>query len=70
MKKAIIDRFEGDYAILEVAEGFEKIDRKLLPEGAREGDSLLINHGEIRVDLEENSARLERIKSLMNRLFK
>lgn len=70
MKKAVIDRFQGEYAILEMEEGFQEIDRKLLPEGAREGDCIIWENGEIKLDLEETSARMERIKALMDKLFK
>lgn len=43
MRPAIIDRFEGDFAVLEVDGEERPVPRALLPEDAKEGD---------RVDLE------------------
>ena len=43
-----VDRFEGDTAVLEPAQGpirTEKIDRALLPPETREGDILLCEDG-------------------------
>ncbi len=59
----IIDRFEGDYAIIEIDEEFIRIPKKFLPK-AKEGDAL-----KIIVDEEENRKRNKRIDELMNDLF-
>jgi len=62
--KVIIDRFEGDYALVEVEENkVVKIPRILLP-NANEGD--VIN---IFIDKEETLRRREEIKKQMNDLF-
>lgn len=63
--KVIIDRFEGNYAIVEL-ENRSTVDmpKKLIPEGAKEGDVLSI---EIATD--ETNRRKERIKKLMDDLF-
>ena len=39
--RAVIDRFEGDVAVLELDDGEScaDVDRSTLPEGAREGDA-------------------------------
>ena len=62
--RAVIDRFEGDVAVLELDDGesFADADRSTLPEGAREGDALV---GEDAT--RENLAANER---LMDELFR
>lgn len=63
--KVIIDRFEGNYAIVEL-EDKSTVDmpKKLIPEGAKEGDVLSIE-----IDLEETNRRKETIKKLMDDLW-
>lgn len=61
----IIDRFEGDYAVVEL-ENQETIDipRKILPEEAKEGDIV-----KVFIDEEETKSRKEIIKNKFNDLF-
>ena len=40
MSKGIIDRFEGDYAVVEIEGVMKPIRRTDIPEDAREGDVL------------------------------
>ena len=62
--KVIIDRFEGDYAVVEIdKEKFVKLPKELVP-NAKEGDVIII-----RVDHEETNKRKEHVKDLMNQLF-
>ncbi len=62
--KVIIDRFEGDYAIVELDEGkILELPKELIPE-AEEGD--VIN---IEILKEETNKRKEQIKNKMNQLF-
>jgi len=61
----IIDRFEGDFAIVETSDGFVNIPRKDLPGNAKEGDVLSIN-----IDNNETDSRKKRIEGMMNNLFK
>ena len=66
MKKLIIDRFEGDFAVCETEElGFIDIPKAALPDEAREGDVIAIS-----IDKSETDKREEKIKGLMNSLFK
>ncbi len=60
----IIDRFEGDYAIIEIDEEFIKIPKKYLG-NLKEGDALKIVKDE-----EESNRRGKKIENLMNELFK
>lgn len=61
----IIDRFEGDKAVIELCEGKHfDIPRASLPEGAKEGDVIAVT-----VDANETEARKKRISGLRKRLF-
>jgi hypothetical protein len=60
-----IDRFEGDYAIVETSKGAVNIPRADIPKAAREGDVLVLG-----VDKAETEKRRERIDGMMNPLFK
>lgn len=63
--KVTIDRFEGDYAVVEL-ENREMADlpKSLVPSGANEGDIL-----EITLDLDETEARKRRIEKLTEGLW-
>ncbi len=62
--EVIIDRFEGEYAIVEIEIGkFAKISQSLLP-NAKEGDVIKIN-----IDSKATQKRSEKITSLVNNLF-
>ena len=60
--QCIIDRFEGDYAVIEYGEKqYFNLPRTLVPAEAREGDALVIS--------KSTSDRKEKIEGLMNSLF-
>ena len=60
--RVIIDRFEGDYAIVELEDGsFAQLSVKFLP-GAEEGDVV-----EIKVDREETVRRKKLIRELQEK---
>jgi hypothetical protein len=68
--KVTIDRFEGDFAVL------EKPDRTMmnmkhdkLPAGAKEGDILIIEGDMITIDMAETVKRKKEIKDLMKELW-
>ena len=62
--KVIIDRFEGEYAIVEVAIGqFVNIPKVLIP-NANEGDVI-----KIEIDKKETEERRKHIQDLMNSVF-
>jgi len=61
----IIDRFEGDFAIVESGNGFINIPRSDIPDKAREGDVLIVEINE-----SGTNARKERIENKAKRLFK
>ena len=63
--KLIIDRFEGEFAVVETPEGaLVTLPISLLPENTAEGDVIFICKDE-----SATAARKERIKKLMDDLF-
>ena len=64
LMKVIIDRFEGDYAVVELEEGvFINMPKSLLPNLVEEGDVITIE-----VDEEETDRRRRRMKEMMGNL--
>jgi hypothetical protein len=75
MMKSVIDRFEGEFAVLIVGEGEQRINvlKKLLPEQSREGCWLQveIQNGEVISavpDEEETAKAKQRIAEKLARL--
>lgn len=68
--KITIDRFEGKYAVCE-KENLDIIHIEIdkLPKGVKEGDVLIIEGDNIRIDKDETENRRERIKKLMEDLW-
>lgn len=62
--KVIIDRFEGEFAVVELPDGNMANMPKCLLEKASEGDVV-----DISVDEGETEKRKKRVSSLMNDLF-
>jgi len=68
--KAIIDRFEGDFAICELEDkSMINIEKDKLPNNAKEGSVLNVQGNNITFDETETKERNERIKKLMNSLW-
>jgi hypothetical protein len=66
VKPFIIDRFEGQWAVIEYGDDVFNLPKETLPEGSKEGDVLDIN---IKVDEDATRARKERIQRMADRLF-
>lgn len=64
--KLIIDRFEGDFAVIELPDG-KMIDcpKALLPDDAKEGSILNIT-----VDETATNDKLKKVTDRMNKLFR
>ncbi len=63
----IIDRFEGDWAIIETQNRYTfNFPRFVLPPGAKEGDVISIQVG---IDLVATKERAEKSKRLLDNLF-
>ncbi len=65
--KAVIDKFEGEYAIVLFGEDEVKVDipKILLPEGAKEGSWLNVN---FELDIEGEKKQREKIENKIERL--
>ena len=66
--KGVIDRFEGNYAIVEMADrSVKNVLRSGLPFDVKEGDVIeLDEHGVIMLDEDEAEARGKEIEKLMD----
>jgi hypothetical protein len=67
--RAVVDRFEGDYAVLLIEDDEIKVDfpRKLLPDGTREGSWLTVD---LKLDQEKTKKQEEKIAKLLDKLKK
>jgi len=61
----IIDRFEGDFAVVETDNGLINISLSDMPKDSKEGDTLRLI-----IDEEDTAVRKKRIDRKMERLFK
>jgi hypothetical protein len=69
--KVTIDRFEGEYAVCEKTDRtMINIKKDNLPVEAREGDVLVIDGEDIRIDTGATSKRKKAIRKLMDDLWK
>ncbi len=60
----ILDRFEENYAVVELPDGdFVNLSRQLIPD-AKEGDVITIS-----IDEQETKERAKKIQSLMEQVF-
>lgn len=66
-KVCTIDRFEGDYAVIEYGRETFNFPKALLPEGCKAGDALEF-HIHVNNDLIKD--RVDRIEALRRKLFK
>jgi len=63
--KYTIDRFEGDFAVVELLDGkFVNIPRSAIPKEAKEGDVIQVN-----IDKNETDKRRSSIEEKMSKLF-
>ncbi|MDD6278793.1 MAG: DUF3006 domain-containing protein [Ruminococcus sp.] len=64
----IIDRFEGNKAVLEADGQIIEIDRELIPENAAEGDVLYISDSGYTVDSAATEARRTVLRERLRKL--
>ncbi len=71
MKKFIIDRFEGNYAVCEMEDkSYISIPKYKLPLDCREGDCLLQDADDMyQKDIEAKTIKEKKLRDKMNRLF-
>ena len=69
-RRGIIDRFEGDLAVVEFGEVMEDIPRSRLPESIQPGDVLwFYKDGRVESDAEERQRLSKEIDELMDELW-
>jgi len=69
MRRLVIDRFEGGFALCEGEDGaMVQLCRNEMPVNAREGDVLIESDGKITVDAAGTEARRAGLRARMNRL--
>lgn len=64
----IIDRFEGETAVIEDGENRLEIEKSLLPPEAEEGDVIVFEAGVYAVDKEETKKRRAEALALLRKL--
>lgn len=71
MRKYIVDRFEGNYAICEDENNISvNIKRNNLPMETKEGDCLIMkDDGNFYIDLETKERRMQNISKKLDNLF-
>ena len=68
--KVIIDRFESEYAVCEKEDRtMINIDKRNLPDGAKEGDIIVIYNENIITDSSETQDRKHKLQKLMDELW-
>lgn len=69
-RRGIIDRFEGDLAVIEFGEVMEDIPKSRLPHSIQPGDVLwFYEDGRVEVDVEEKKRLSKEINELMDELW-
>ncbi len=66
----IIDRFEGDTAVIEIDGTAADVPRDKLPSEAKEGDVLILNNGEYVIDASATFERRRAVRKKLHRLLK
>ncbi|ANS75054.1 hypothetical protein AWM70_10930 [Paenibacillus yonginensis] len=69
MELAVLEGFEGSYAIIEIDGQTRDIERRLVEPKAKEGDVLKWDGAKWMVDPEATSERSDRMKKLMDELW-
>lgn len=69
MEKGIIDRFEGELAVVEFGEEMRDVPRKNLPKNSQIGDLLIFDGEVITIDKEGTENLRIEIENLMKELF-
>ena len=69
MQKGIIDRFEGELAVVEFDNEMKDIPKSQLPKNAEVGDVLIFDGNQITVDKDSTKKLAEEIEALANELF-
>jgi len=63
MEHGVIDRFEEDIAVIEIDGMTRDFPRSCLPPNVKVGDSVIIENGEIRLNITDSSKRKAEIQN-------
>jgi hypothetical protein len=69
MERGVIDRFEGEVAIIEINGKTMEFPRESLPNDVKVGDAIIIENGVVRLDRSETANRKKEIQQLMDELL-
>lgn len=67
--KGIIDRFEGEYAVVEVEGTTKDILREHFPKNAKPGDVVIIEESKITIVKDQTKKLRKEIEDLMNEVW-
>ncbi|KSU83867.1 DUF3006 domain-containing protein [Fictibacillus enclensis] len=67
--KGIIDRIEGEYAVVEIGNETRDILRSILPKNVQTGDVVYFQGDEVLVDKEQTEKRRKEIEDLMDEIW-
>lgn len=68
--EVVIDRFEGEYAVCEKSDStMINIEKKRIPQNAKEGDVLVIDHDKIYINSVKTQKRKQEIEKLTQNLW-
>jgi Protein of unknown function (DUF3006) len=67
--RGIIDRFEGDFVVVEIDGKTRDVERYLFPSDAKPGDAVIIEGTKITIDREKTEKLRKEIEELMNEVW-
>ncbi|RXY98381.1 DUF3006 domain-containing protein [Fictibacillus sp. S7] len=67
--KGIIDRIEGEYAVVEIGNETRDILRSILPKNVQTGDVVYFQGDKVLVDKEQTEKRRKEIEDLMDEIW-
>jgi hypothetical protein len=70
MTKGVIDRFEGEYAVVEIGDEIKTIRRNDIPAEAQEGDVVVLENQQWIIDRKDTEILRKEIKELADKLWK
>ncbi|HZK56931.1 MAG TPA: DUF3006 domain-containing protein [Clostridia bacterium] len=65
----VLDRYENDYAVIEMGNQIINVDKNLLEEGLKEGDILILKQGRYYKDEEATEARKKYMTDRFSKLW-
>lgn len=69
MERGVIDRFEGEWVVIEIEGTTRDFPRTSLPKEMKVGDAVIIDNGSIRPNNQESAKRKSDMEQLMDELF-